>query len=71
MLHWGSTIKRSFLRTVIKVPLGTKTLFRKVLTNWSIKKLGNYYTQKSTAIDQLPDQNFACMNKLTNSKTIT
>ena len=44
MLHWGSTIKRSFLRTVIKVPLGTKTLFRKVLTNWSIKKLGNYYT---------------------------
>ena len=31
------TIKISFLETVIKVLLGTKILFKKFLTQWSIK----------------------------------
>ena len=33
----GSTIKISFLGTVIKVFLGTKVLFKIVLTHWLIK----------------------------------
>ena len=31
---------KSFLGTAIKVPVGTKTLFKKVLTHWSIKVTG-------------------------------
>ena len=33
----GRTVKRSFPGTVIKVLLGSKTLFKKVLIHWSIK----------------------------------
>ena len=33
----GRTIKISLLGTVIKVLLGTKILFKKILTHWSIK----------------------------------
>lgn len=36
----GRTIKRYFSRTVIKAPLGTKILFKKLLTNWFIKVTG-------------------------------
>ena len=36
----GRTIKISFWGTVIKVILGTKILFKKVLTHWSIKVTG-------------------------------
>ena len=33
----GRTIKISFLGTFVKVLVGTKILFKKVLTHWSIK----------------------------------
>ena len=36
----GRTVERSFLGTVIKVLLGTKSLFKNVLTHWSIKVTG-------------------------------
>ena len=36
----GRTIKRFFLETIIKVLLGTKILFKNVLTHWSIKVTG-------------------------------
>ena len=36
----GRYNKTSFFGTVIKTLLGTQTLFRKVLTHWSIKPTG-------------------------------